>query len=132
MNALAGDWVRVPTKTNKNQLVHVPRGQCWVEGDNSNSSRDSGTSAKQIPQRALYRAPATVSETGHGFMPGAFGAVPVALLTGQVSYVVWPPWRVRALSQQLPEGRDTIRGSAEDDTANDTWFAAWKMSKSNK
>jgi inner membrane protease subunit 2 len=77
---LAGDWVRVPTEHNRSQLKHVPPGPCWVEGDNSAASRDSA----------------------------AFGAVPLALLTGTVEYVVWPPWSVRKLEAGLPPKRRAV------------------------
>ena len=59
---------------NRHQLKHVPQGQCWVEGDNADASRDSN----------------------------AFGPVPLALLTGVVSYVVWPPWRARRIPSHVP------------------------------
>ena len=44
-----------------------------MEGDNADASRDSN----------------------------AFGPVPLALLTGVVSYVVWPPWRARRIDSQV-------------------------------
>lgn len=66
--------VAVQTERNRHQLKHVPPGQCWVEGDNADASRDSN----------------------------AFGPVPLALLTGVVSYVVWPPWRARRIDSRGP------------------------------
>ena len=81
---MPGDWVRVPTKTNKHQLKHVPPGHCWVEGDNPNASRDSAI----------------------------FGPVPLALLTGTVSYVVWPPWRARRL-ERTPAPRQKTNGCCD-------------------
>eukprot|EP01052_Picozoa_sp_SAG31_P040645 SAG31_NODE_5938_length_2249_cov_2.764651_1_plen_100_part_00 len=50
--------------------------QVWVEGDGV-SSRDSS----------------------------AFGPVPIALLTGQVTAIVWPPWRVQRIESKLPSHR---------------------------
>jgi hypothetical protein len=73
---LPGDWVRVPTERNTHRLQHVPPGQVWVEGDGT-CSRDSTS----------------------------FGPVPLALLTGQVAAVIWPPWRAQTLTAGLPAHR---------------------------
>lgn len=35
---LPGDWIQVPDKA---EILKVPEGHCWVEGDNANSSLDS-------------------------------------------------------------------------------------------
>lgn len=36
--ALPGDWIRVPESR---EILKIPQGHCWVEGDNSTSSLDS-------------------------------------------------------------------------------------------
>ena len=84
---LPGDWVRVPTERNTHRLQHVPPGQVWVEGDGT-CSRDSTS----------------------------FGPVPLALLTGQVAAVIWPPWRAQTLTAGLPaaRGQPTCIGSDKD------------------
>ena len=61
--AVEGDIVRSP-KTGKH--ITIPRGHCWIEGDNAACSRDSSSE---------------------------YGPVPTALITGRVAAVVWPPWR---------------------------------------
>ena len=53
-------------------LLEVPRGRCWVEGDNAATIRDSRG-------------------------PSGIGHVPLGLLEGQAVAVLWPPWRVRRL-----------------------------------
>jgi inner membrane protease subunit 2 len=72
--ALPGDWVTAPGTY---EILQVPKGHCWVEGDNSALSFDSK----------------------------AFGAVPLALLEGRVTYVLWPPTRIHSVDRQMPLGR---------------------------
>ena len=36
--ALPGDWIRDPSSLD---IIKIPEGKCWVEGDNSASSFDS-------------------------------------------------------------------------------------------
>ncbi|KAJ1724283.1 hypothetical protein LPJ53_001435 [Coemansia erecta] len=55
--------------------VRVPKGQCWVEGDESFHSGDSNT----------------------------FGPIPLALVTGKAITPVWPPWRFAASISGVPE-----------------------------
>ena len=38
--ALQGDWVNVPGSY---EILQVPKGRCWVEGDNGSVSMDSRT-----------------------------------------------------------------------------------------
>lgn len=70
---LPGDWIRVPG----HNVVSIPDGHCWVEGDNEHLSCDSKN----------------------------FGPVPLALLEGRVTFVVWPPSRVGRVESRLPERR---------------------------
>ncbi|KAJ1859951.1 hypothetical protein LPJ57_006817 [Coemansia sp. RSA 486] len=58
--------------------VRVPKGQCWVEGDESFHSGDSNS----------------------------FGPVPLALVTGKAVTPVWPPWRIGARISGVPERWD--------------------------
>ena len=81
--ALEGDWVvatpaareamawrtggdGAAPKDADDDVLQVPRGHCWVEGDNPTCSVDSATS---------------------------FGPVPLSLVHARVRYVCWPPWR---------------------------------------
>ncbi|KAJ2638224.1 hypothetical protein GGF40_001806 [Coemansia sp. RSA 1286] len=59
--------------------VRVPKGQCWVEGDESFHSGDSNS----------------------------FGPVPLALVTGKAVTPVWPPWRIGARISGVPEWKKT-------------------------
>lgn len=52
------------------KMIVVPPGRCWIEGDNEACSRDSRL----------------------------FGPVPLGLVEGRVSFVIWPPSRFRNLS----------------------------------
>jgi inner membrane protease subunit 2 len=58
-------------------FVQVPKGHCWVEGDNAEVSLDSKS----------------------------FGPIPLALLKGRVTNVIWPPSRFGRVESHLPEGR---------------------------
>ena len=82
---LEGDWVCPEPGTSKVELV--PQGCCWVEGDNAGCSEDSR----------------------------AFGAVPLALLEGRLTSVLWPPSRWGAVAAPFPSGRILALGDAPDD-----------------
>ncbi|XP_065912134.1 mitochondrial inner membrane protease subunit 2-like isoform X1 [Dysidea avara] len=68
--AVEGDVVR--PRTHRSSRV-IPKGHCWVEGDNGKSSNDSNY----------------------------FGAVSLGLIRARVQYVVWPPSRVHHLQTGL-------------------------------
>ncbi|KAG9299953.1 hypothetical protein G9A89_009681 [Geosiphon pyriformis] len=59
--ALEGDTV-ITLPPNPNRLVYVPRGHCWVEGDENFHSKDSNT----------------------------FGPVPLGLINAKVTHILWP------------------------------------------
>ena len=65
------------------------QGRCWVEGGSS-SSRSSGGSVEDSRR---------------------FGAVPLALIEGSLSYVLWPPSKWGRVEAQLPPGRVVAMGS---------------------
>ncbi|GJP69194.1 hypothetical protein CLOP_g145 [Closterium sp. NIES-67] len=87
--ALQDDWVTVPggcddvsgsgssTSRGDDVIRRIPKGHCWVEGDNADVSEDSKH----------------------------FGPVPIALLEGRVRCIVWPPHRIGTVESRLPEGR---------------------------
>jgi len=58
-----GDWI----EDRDGNFRHVPKGQCWVEGDNSKDSIDSNS----------------------------FGSVPLTLILGKAVAVLLPPWRMK-------------------------------------
>lgn len=72
--ALQGDWINVPGSYD---ILQVPKGRCWVEGDNGSISSDSRT----------------------------FGPIPLALVRGRVTHKIWPPSRVGRVERILPAGR---------------------------
>ncbi|KAM7291613.1 putative inner membrane protease, subunit IMP2 [Ixodes scapularis] len=72
--ALEGDTVR--TLTYRDRFVTVPRGHCWVEGDNHGKSLDSNS----------------------------FGPVALGLLVARASHRVWPPSRWGRLEPREPDG----------------------------
>lgn len=51
------------------QILEIQEGYCWVEGDNHGSSYDSNN----------------------------FGPIPLDLIEGRVSLIVWPPKRIRRI-----------------------------------
>ncbi|CAK8991638.1 Mitochondrial inner membrane protease subunit 2 (IMP2-like protein) [Durusdinium trenchii] len=80
---LEGDWV----VNRKGHYVHIGKGHCWVEGDNTEHSIDSNQ----------------------------YGPIPLALITGRVSHVIWPPWRWEPVAEKridpdaLAESRSRVR-----------------------
>ncbi|XP_027350428.1 mitochondrial inner membrane protease subunit 2 isoform X2 [Abrus precatorius] len=64
--ALPGEWFG---NYHNHDVVKIPEGHCWVEGDNAASSMDSKS----------------------------FGPIPLALVRGRVTHVVWPPQRIGAV-----------------------------------
>ncbi|XP_043712092.1 mitochondrial inner membrane protease subunit 2-like isoform X2 [Telopea speciosissima] len=57
--------------------LKIPEGHCWVEGDNSASSLDSRS----------------------------FGPIPLSLVQGRVTHIIWPPQRVGEVKRRIPQGR---------------------------
>ena len=73
---LEGDWIRARS----GELIVVPRGKIWVEGDNNANSSDSND----------------------------FGAVPLALLDGIARSIVWPPSRRGAIAPPAQENERVL------------------------
>ncbi|EDO33319.1 predicted protein [Nematostella vectensis] len=79
--ALQGDHVKAIGY--KNRYVKIPRGHCWIEGDNSNHSMDSNT----------------------------FGPVPVGLIQAKATHVVWPYRRWGRVENKLLKHRAPLNQS---------------------
>ncbi|KAA8517391.1 hypothetical protein F0562_017684 [Nyssa sinensis] len=60
-------------KTHSHGMLRIPEGHCWVEGDNSASSLDSRS----------------------------FGPIPLGLVRGRVTHIVWPPQRVGKVERRI-------------------------------
>ncbi|XP_022667171.1 mitochondrial inner membrane protease subunit 2-like isoform X2 [Varroa destructor] len=75
--ALQGDAVLPRKGTN---VVRIPPGHCWVEGDNHKTSLDSNT----------------------------FGPVAMGLMVAKATHIVWPPQRIAAIESRLPPGRGPV------------------------
>uniref|UniRef100_D3TPQ8 Mitochondrial inner membrane protease subunit n=1 Tax=Glossina morsitans morsitans TaxID=37546 RepID=D3TPQ8_GLOMM len=75
---LQGDVVS--TLGYKQDILRIPEGHCWVEGDHTGHSLDSNT----------------------------FGPVAVGLMTARASLIVWPPERWRVLTSELPKRRQPL------------------------
>nr|XP_027205373.1 mitochondrial inner membrane protease subunit 2-like [Dermatophagoides pteronyssinus] len=71
-----GDTV-VTRRNFKFETIRIPKGHCWVEGDNHTKSMDSNI----------------------------FGPVSVGLITAQAKYIIWPPKRWQSLTKQMPNDR---------------------------
>lgn len=72
--ALPGEWVQHPQSSD---MLRIPQGHCWVEGDNSEQSLDSRS----------------------------FGPIPMGLIKGRVTHVVWPPQRMGRVHRKTPPER---------------------------
>lgn len=59
------------------EIRKVPEGHCWLEGDNGSVSWDSRI----------------------------YGPIPLGLVQGRVTHVVWPPHKIGRVNKRLPEGR---------------------------
>ncbi|OIW01189.1 hypothetical protein TanjilG_10350 [Lupinus angustifolius] len=70
--ALPGEWFG---NRQNYDVLKIPEGHCWVEGDNTASSMDSKS----------------------------FGPVVLGLIRGRVTHVVWPPHRIGAVKSTPPE-----------------------------
>lgn len=70
-----GDFVRTPRY--KHDYAFIPRGHCWIEGDNSKSSLDSNS----------------------------FGPVSVGLIKAKATHIIWPPSRWKRLECDIPSSR---------------------------
>ena len=68
----------------RGEVVRVPPGHVWLEGDNPLDSHDSR----------------------------AYGAVPAALVQGRVAACVWPPWSARAFARGAPPGAGVLRNGS--------------------
>ncbi|KAM0879333.1 hypothetical protein ACQ4PT_034309 [Festuca glaucescens] len=72
--ALPGEWIQIPTSR---EIIKIPAGHCWVEGDNAARSWDSRS----------------------------FGPIPLGLIKGRVTHIIWPPSKMGRLERKCPEGR---------------------------
>lgn len=79
--AKPGDWLRVKKTDDDSAFTEsvqfIPQGRCWVEGDNQTQSKDSRK----------------------------FGPLPIALLEGKASHLIWPPWRFGLLESVVEQSR---------------------------
>lgn len=83
---IEGDWLLAEDHPD---IIKVPEGHCWVEGDNPATSVDSATE---------------------------FGPLPLALIEGHVLAVVWP--RLQKVAPRIPRGKVIMRSthsSAQED-----------------
>lgn len=68
---IQGDIIK-PVSINS-ELIHVPKGYCWVEGDHSGHSMDSNH----------------------------FGPVSLGLVTAKATAIVWPPQRRQRVNKEI-------------------------------
>ncbi|KAI5663525.1 hypothetical protein M9H77_22848 [Catharanthus roseus] len=74
ITGLPGDWISAP---HNYDVIVVPEGHCWVEGDNSALSFDSRS----------------------------IGPIPLGLIRGRVTHIVWPPNRVGKVHRTISQER---------------------------
>lgn len=70
----------VITRGYKTEVVRVPEGHCWVEGDHAGHSMDSNS----------------------------FGPISLGLITARASCIVWPPSRWQSIDSFLPDERKPL------------------------
>lgn len=70
----------VSTLSYKKEVIKIPEGHCWIEGDN----------------------------TGHSLDSNNFGPVSLGLVTAKASYIVWPPSRWQNVRSSLPKRRHPL------------------------
>jgi len=87
--ALEGDVV-LPRKGFS--AVEVPKGHCWVEGDNTRVSEDSN----------------------------CFGPVPMDFIVGKATTIVWPPTRWGKISNENPTNRTDLYLKPNEEIAKET------------
>ncbi|TVU04280.1 hypothetical protein EJB05_50134 [Eragrostis curvula] len=61
----------------KQEIRQIPEGHCWVEGDNASLSWDSRD----------------------------YGPVPLGLMQGRATHILWPLNRIGRIDRKMPEGR---------------------------
>lgn len=83
MVGLEGDVVS--TLGYKQEIVRIPEGHCWVEGDHTGHSLDSNT----------------------------FGPVALGLMTARATFIVWPPDRWGSLERELPRTKRIIHSAKQ-------------------
>ncbi|KAL3839404.1 hypothetical protein ACJIZ3_023995 [Penstemon smallii] len=71
ITALPGDWIHLSSF----DTVKIPKGHCWVEGDNAACSEDSRS----------------------------HGPIPLGLICGRITHVVWPPQRIGRVDGKITE-----------------------------
>ncbi|KAJ8047293.1 Mitochondrial inner membrane protease subunit 2 [Holothuria leucospilota] len=76
--ALEGETIR--TLNYKMRHVTIPKGHCWIEGDNHEQSLDSNF----------------------------FGPVTVGLIHSKATHIIWPLHRIQRLKSELPAGRTVL------------------------
>lgn len=77
---IEGDWLMAEGHS---EIIRVPEGHCWIEGDNTGDSVDSASE---------------------------YGALPLALIEGQVLGVCWP--RLQRVPSHVPRGKVLMRNTS--------------------
>ncbi|CAG8516763.1 3582_t:CDS:2 [Paraglomus brasilianum] len=85
--AVEGDYV-YPLKPHPKEIVRIPKGHCWIEGDENFHSKDSNI----------------------------YGPVPLGLITAKVTHIVWPLSRLgRVPHRGRPERVKYGAGPSDED-----------------
>lgn len=99
--ALPGEWVQFPGSP---KVTKIPEGHCWVEGDNSARSLDS----RAFGPVSCFSNPASVPLFGlimYLRQCLCCFQIPLGLVQGRVTHIIWPPSKIGQVERKMPEGR---------------------------
>ncbi|KAL4527365.1 hypothetical protein Ndes2526B_g08936 [Nannochloris sp. 'desiccata'] len=103
---LEGDWISIP---NSSKIERIPKGHCWVEGDNNTNNASEENFNLSDDSRTQY------------------GPIPLALLKGRAIWICYPFSRWGAVESGLPKGRvlamtSSSASSLSSKNADESWW----------
>ncbi len=105
VNCITGDTV-VTRPNCKHCKVVVPKGHCWVEGDNHSKSMDrSFKHSQNLLFMSIFIYVIIIKIL---FDSNIFGPVALGLISAISLYIIWPPNRWKKLEISMPSDRNII------------------------
>ncbi|EAZ25585.1 hypothetical protein OsJ_09412 [Oryza sativa Japonica Group] len=97
--ALPGEWMQLPGTPD---IIKIPEGHCWVEGDNAACSWDSRSFGPEVDGIKDSMGGVRVSSASGMIGPPR---IPLGLIKGRVAHVIWPPSKIGRVDTKMPENR---------------------------